>query len=269
MFDPLDELEAALDKVAAAESPIDVVRMRQLIDRAEALWVRSVGAAERSGVWADDGFLSTASWLRDSCRLDHTQAVSTVKLARTLDAMPTVAVAFEAGAISRAHAQVLSYARGHGREAAFDDLDDTLAEVARTLTPQELRRVVQRVTDALDGDGGASRDREQYARRRLHISEGLDGLAYGELVLEPEGKELVLSAIHSAMAGDREPHDDRSYGQRQYDALLDVVRVGMAHLPDGPGRHNPAVRSGAWWDLAGDVGTVGVRLQDQPGDRRR
>src|SRR5690242_11454835 len=187
MFDVIAHLEIALDKASRSEVPLDVTRLRTVIDRAEALWVRSVGAAERAGEWQAEGFVSSAAWLREKCRLAPGDAASTVKLARTLDAMPALAEAFAAGEISRRHAQVVSCARTPERRAVFDELDETLTNAARTLKPHDLRRVVQRATDAIDGDGGASRDRAQYAQRGLHISDGLDGTAYGAMTLEPEG----------------------------------------------------------------------------------
>src|SRR5689334_2911399 len=169
MFDVLDELEVALDKAASSDAPIDVARLRRLLDRGEALWVGAVGAAERAGEWQAEGFVSSAAWLREKCRLTHGDAASAVKLARTLDAMPALAEAFAAGEISRRHAQVVSCARTPERQPVFDELDETLTGAARALKPHDLRQVVQRATDAIDGDGGASRDRAQYGQRGLHI----------------------------------------------------------------------------------------------------
>jgi Domain of unknown function (DUF222)/HNH endonuclease len=239
VFDVLDELETALDKAAASEGPLDAARLRRLVDRAEALWIGAVGDAERAGVWQADGYVSSAAWLRHTCRLSHGDAASAVKLSRTLAAMPAVADAFGAGEISRAHAQVVSYARTPERADVFDELDQTFADAARRLNPSDLRKVVQRVTDAIDGDHGRHRDRDHHARRRLHVSVGLDGMSYGDLVLEPEGREVLLTGINAVLASDHDTNDRRSYGQRCYDALIDLCRVGLAHLPDGPGRHNP------------------------------
>jgi hypothetical protein len=240
VFGVLEELETAIDKAAACEEPLDAVRLRRLLDRAESVWVHAVGHADRDRVWVEEGFVSCASWLREQCRLDHNHAASTVKLARTLRAMPLVAEAFAAGEISRQHAQAISYGHAGARADAFEELDETFADAARKLRPYQLRKAVQYITDSLDGDGGRYRDRDQYARRRFHLSNGLDGMAFGDLVLEPEGKELLETAINSAMASDRAAHDLRSHAQRRYDALIDVIRAGLAHLPDGPGRHNPA-----------------------------
>ncbi|HEY7137136.1 MAG TPA: HNH endonuclease signature motif containing protein [Acidimicrobiia bacterium] len=58
MFDVLDELEGALDKVAADDPPVDVARLRRLVDRAEFLRIRAARASERAGEWQADGSVS-------------------------------------------------------------------------------------------------------------------------------------------------------------------------------------------------------------------
>src|SRR5437764_10645471 len=102
MFDVLDDLETAIGK-AATDPSVDVVRLRRLLDRAEAVWIQAVGAAVRDGAWQAEGHVSPAAWLRHRCRLSHPDAASAIKLARTLEAMPAVADAFAAGDISRTH----------------------------------------------------------------------------------------------------------------------------------------------------------------------
>jgi len=48
MFDVLADLERAIDKVFADESPVDVERMCRLADRVEFLRLRAVGRFDRS-----------------------------------------------------------------------------------------------------------------------------------------------------------------------------------------------------------------------------
>ena len=73
MFDVLDvlldDLDAAIDKVAACESVFDVERLCRLADRVEFLRVRAIGAFDRSGDWQLNGFLSAAAALRVRCRM--------------------------------------------------------------------------------------------------------------------------------------------------------------------------------------------------------
>jgi hypothetical protein len=63
MFDPLDELEMAIDKVAASEYSVDLERMCQLAERVEFFKFRAIRDYDRSGDWQADGFVSTAAAL--------------------------------------------------------------------------------------------------------------------------------------------------------------------------------------------------------------
>src|SRR4051794_21194379 len=105
MFDVLADLEHAIDKVAADESPLDVVRMCRLADRVEFLRLRAIGGFDRSCEWQADGFLSAASALGARCRMSRGHAHRAVDLARKVEQLPEVADAFAAGDISRPHVE--------------------------------------------------------------------------------------------------------------------------------------------------------------------
>ena len=104
MFDPLDDLEAAIDKVAASEATLDLARLSMLVERVEFQRLRAVRTLDRSDAWQADGALTTAAWLRHRCRMTHGAAVATVRLARRLESLPAASNAFEAGEITRQHA---------------------------------------------------------------------------------------------------------------------------------------------------------------------
>ena len=131
MFDPLDDLEAAVDKLAASEAAVDVPRLARLAERLEFQRLRAVAALDRSGAWRAEGALTTASWLREHCRLTHGAANASVRLARRLDILPTTAIAFEAGAISRQHASVIADACTPERASAIQGLEPQLVDAAR------------------------------------------------------------------------------------------------------------------------------------------
>ena len=120
MFGALDE---AIAKLAASECAVDIAELHRRIEKLEALWLREIAAQERSGEWAADGYTSSAAWLRDTCRLTRGDATAAIKSARTLAAMPALADAYETGAITRRHVQVVSLARTPHRAGAFVDLD--------------------------------------------------------------------------------------------------------------------------------------------------
>jgi Domain of unknown function (DUF222) len=239
VFGALGDLAEAVDKLAVAEQPPDVAALRHEIDRLEFLWLRSVREAERTCEWQAEGFASSAAWLRERCNLSHNEAATAITLARTIEAMPELAAAFEAGTITRRHVLVVSFARTPARDAAFRLLDAAFAEAATTLSPNQLRAVVQHACDAIDGDGGAGEERARLDRRALYLSELLDGMGAVQGTLDPETRELLHTALDAAMEADHDANDTRTAPQRRCDALGDLIRLALAHMPNGPGRHNP------------------------------
>jgi hypothetical protein len=244
MFDVLDGLEAALDKVAADDPAVDVARLRRLVDRAEFLWIRAARASERAGEWQADGSVSAAAWLRERCGVSHGNAAGALRIGRMLESMPQVAEAFANGETSRQHVGVIEHAATPQRRDAIEAFDETLARAATNLSPHDLRTIVSRIADAIDGDDGLATDQARYARRRLHLSKTLDGMGALDGLLDPEGREIVLTALDALMDHDRDRDDPRTRAQRRADALVDLCKVGLAHAELGPGRRNPPHLSG-------------------------
>jgi hypothetical protein len=221
----LTVLAEAIDKVVASESHVDVARFRADIERLEHAWLERVRDAERRGDWHAEGFVSSAAWLRERCRMTHGAAAAAIELARKLESLPATSEAFANGAISRAHAQVIARAATAERIDAIAEVEAALMLAAKSVAPKQLRVVVQHVTDALDGDGGAAGACARHERRRLHVSPMLDGMVAVDGMLDAEGGELVLSALESAMAAARDARDTRSTPQRRADALVELCRA--------------------------------------------
>ena len=225
--DDLDHLEAAIDKVAAAEQLPDVARLHRLAERLDAVRVRAVGELDRSGAYLDDGFPSAAAWVRERCRLSHGAAHATVTLARKLTRLAETSHAFAAGDISRQHAVVIADACTAEREPAIVELEPQLVDAARAATPKQLHAIVRRVTDALDGDEGAGSDDAQHARRRLHLSPTLDGMVAVDGLLDPEAGEAALTALGALMERDYPAGDPRTRAQRRADAFARLCQLAL------------------------------------------
>jgi hypothetical protein len=60
MFDALDELDAAVEKLATCEAVPDIAPLSQLVERLEYQRLRAIAAFDRSGAWQADGALTTA-----------------------------------------------------------------------------------------------------------------------------------------------------------------------------------------------------------------
>ena len=125
------------------------------------------------------------------------------------------------------------------RGDAIRELEPALMTAACAVDAREFGNLVVRVTDALDGDGGAERAEAQHERRRLHVSHLLDGMVAIDGLLDREAGEIVVDALKAAMDPFR-TGDLRSTGQRRADALVRVCEASAVGLEKGPGRaHRP------------------------------
>ena len=148
MFGTIDQLDDAVQKMLADAPCGDVERMVRIAEQVEYLKLREISAYERSGDWAAEGFVSTASALRKKCRMRHGAAQGSVVLARKLEVLPEIAAAFGAGEISREHAEAVAHAHTPDRAAMIENLDREFANLARLVNPAQLRDEVQRIVDA-------------------------------------------------------------------------------------------------------------------------
>ena len=241
MFDPLDELEAAIDKLGASEASVDVLRLTKLSERLEYQRLRAVAAFDRSGAWLDVGCLSAASYLRHRGRMTHGNAAASVSLARRLEALPETLQAFAAGEIDRHHARAIADACTRERAPAIHEVEAPLMTVARRVDAREFRSMLSTFTDALDGDGGAAAAEVQHERRRLHVSELLDGMVAIDGLLDAESGAIVRTALERAI----DPPtlgDGRAPAQRRADALVRVVRSVGSGTRVRPRSHASAER---------------------------
>jgi hypothetical protein len=225
--------------VATALAPFDseleeIVRERKELDAAEAAWLAKVAEYAVSGGWAADNYLSAGAAIGDHCHLDRANANGTVRLAVKLLQLPELASAFAAGDTSRAHVEVVARAYTRSRAAELDQHQAALTLLARNATPADLHIAVTRITDAVDGDGGAGNDRDIYERRNLHSSPTMDGVR-GKWFLDFEAGETVKAALDAQMETAKMTDDPRTPAQRRADAFVDICRFSLTF-----GEHPPS-----------------------------
>ena len=202
---------------------------RKRLDAQEAAWLRKVAAYDRSDDWRADGYANAANALRHACRMDAGVARGHVVLARKLEDLPEVADAFASGEISRSHAQVIALAYTSERAPQMSEIEGAFVTVARAAEPRELRNVVQHVTGAIDGDGGAADDDAKYARRQWYQSRTLDGMLKIDALLDPEHAEYWEKAVSAEMERDHLAADTRLPAQRRADAATNLIRQSLDH----------------------------------------
>jgi hypothetical protein len=231
--DGLTELENAIDKVAAHEAPLDIERMCRLADRVEFLRLRALGF-DRSLVWQAEGFLSAASAVRVRTRMTRGQAHRAIELARKVEQLPEVAAAFGAGEISRAHVEQIADGCTPERAEMIKEIERELVAYARIADPRELRGAVREMTDAFDGDGGASSDEIEHAKNTVTLSTvGGRGVLNGDL--DAESTEIVATAFDAEIAALRRTDDDRPMAARRAEAVVSLCRQYLAARADGAG----------------------------------
>ena len=206
----------------------ELARERRELDAAEAAWVVKVGEYDRSQAWAADGFLSAAAAVRDRCNMTHAIASAAVRLAKRLEQLPATKTAFGAGEISREHARLIAAAYTPERSEALGDAEQTFAQAATQVHVGDLADLIKYTVGAIDGDGGAGDDEDEYAKNRFHASPVGDRVATNGSHCRETG-EMIMAALDAIEAKLHPQGDGRHRSARQAEALVEICRQSLAH----------------------------------------
>ena len=237
--DALASLEAALDAVAADESPFDdaarLDRVRRLAtarNRLDAQLTFAVRTAENAQSAEHDGLRTMRSWLRTHTRISDRAARQLLETGRALEALPATAAAFGAGVIGAEQVAAIAPVVSPKRleQAAAQDVDVTAIEtelvgIAERLSVQRLREAVHFYTERLDPDGAEPDPTEG---RQLSMSRLLDGRWRGTFELDDIGGEKLAAAIEAIAAAGRCKGDTRGAAQARGDALVQLADMYLA-----------------------------------------
>ena len=198
-----------------------------------------VSARERHG---DSG----VGVLARSAGLSRREAAGQVQTAQSLQSMPAVRDAVQAGQISVANAKTL--ARASGKTSADQvDGDAELLEKAAEMSVEQFAREAGRWAVKRQDDGGEGEYRRQRARRRLSIWDGDDGMVHLRGELDPMTgakvrKRFLLEAERLRRLDLHSPGGEkRSLNQRMADALDTLTEHGSIYSKAGsatPGGHD-------------------------------
>ena len=217
----LGEVSSELVELTRAASSLDAARMRLL------------ASFDRRGGYELDGYLSATSWLKDRCRLPGGTASSQVRVAKALARMPATAAAYCDGDITYPAVRALTDAyRAHPE--VFIEHEETLIDAARSLGARPLRMAVDYWRQAIDEASALDDTNRRYEARRLHVSATLGGMVRLDGDFDPEGGEVVMTALGSVT--DREARatgDKRTPAQRRSDALVEICRQWLDHGDTG------------------------------------
>jgi Domain of unknown function (DUF222) len=220
----LDELPGWLASLNDAELGEALIETREVIDRSEAVFAVGVRRIEKSGQFKADGALSVTAWLRSFCKLSGSAAAERVEVARALEQLPKTEQAFSRGDVGYQHVAVMARTAEHVGAATVRNAEASLLKAAETMDPGLFTGVAKNFEHRVDAQAALAEANRAHERRYLHVSEPMDGLVRLDGLLDTEGGAIVRTALDRLMKPDKD--DDRSFGQRQADALVELCRHG-------------------------------------------
>jgi hypothetical protein len=223
----IDELAAEdLTTVPAMRIADDALEQFRESERLHAQALRRLAAVDASGVWADDGSLSSKAWLRRHGRMTPGAAAEQMRIARRLDEQPRTREAFEAGDIGYEHvrqvSRVLADTRDRLEPEKQDEAEAMLVDVAREHDPGSLRQVCEHLRHVVDAEGFRQSEAERFDRRRFHMSPLMDGMEALDGLADAEGAAVLRTAIDALCRPD--PGDGRTPAQQRFDAVVELAR---------------------------------------------
>jgi hypothetical protein len=240
-------------------------------------------------IYALDGAVSCAAWLRARTRLENGPTTTLVTAARRLPQLPTLQAAFAEGAITYHHVTAVTRAAISRRMPAIALHEGTLVELARTRSPKQVRVALLRIRDVVDPDGtpdphdpdpdvdlGDLDDDDETPggptgdeRRELEFSRTIHGLWNLLGTLDFYTGELLATLLDAYMTADdpdTPEHLRRSASQRRHDALHAML-VALADSGVGPTRHGAKPHVLITIDLLSLIGLA--QLATRPTTRTR
>lgn len=215
------------------------VALQRAANRLAAQQLRLLRAIENREAYQHDGCVSVASWLRWHTRVDYPTASRMVYAARRVERLPAMAAALADGATTLGHVTAVTVAANTAQRLdAIAEHDTTLAELARSGSPCDVKRAVGVIRDLVDPDGsepaGAHLDDQgRDTRRELDVRAGYDGLGDARATLDPQVTELLWALLDSLTEPDPEgtpAGQRRTPTQRRADAFAEILRRASSTL---------------------------------------
>ncbi len=212
-------------ELSDGELATTILRFRQQMDRLDSVFADLVVAGHRRGVGREDGYESSASWLRARAGMRTGEVHAAVAAGELGEVLPATRTAWRAGRISTGAVRIIRTARVAG-------YDDELAGIE----PELLHTAVRKDLWAL---GRMASHFKRCARRDGNLPPEHDGLRAsivgGRLALDGDigglNAETILSALDAFTDRPTEA-DDRTPAQRRADGLARLCRVAMGAPPD-------------------------------------
>ena len=187
------------------------------IRRLEAVKLRLVAAADKTGTAKDAGFTDTSAWVAKTTTVSRSDAASQVALATALESgHDATTTALDAGLVSPSHAAVILNATRQLPKGVSDEqrqvVEASLVAKAARFSPDQLRRLARRAIEAIQPDqqvvdareNELIRSEEQAARDKcsLTLHDNGDGTTTGHFTI-PALAAAMLTKVIDAMTAPR------------------------------------------------------------------
>jgi Domain of unknown function (DUF222) len=228
------------------------------IDPLEAVFASGVRRFDQSGEYAADGALSLIAWLKWKCKLSGGAAAERVEIARQLEKLPKTEAAFANGDLGYQHVAMIARTAGHVGAAAVRKEEGRLLQAAQTHDPGQFVSVTKNFEHRVDAEGALTEANQAHARRYLHLGEPQNGMVRIDGLLDAEGGATLRRALEPFTKPMKD--DDRTFGQRQHDALIELCRQRASGKHDGAGPRPQLIIRASLDTLAGIPGAPAGEL---------
>ncbi len=240
----LEAVDAVVSEDVTTAPQRDVIPVLvAAIARLEADVARRADAMAHTGEHTVLGYKTVKQYLVARTRCSEQAGYRRVRTSREVAALPATHAAWLAGTITTEHADVIARAR-HAADAneQFAAFEPALLAVAKTHPPEQLGKTLAQWRDALDNDldrdGSESRTGRQHDARQVSFARSFEGCGLGEITLDPEGAEILETALDTAYDQLHREGDSRTPAQQRADALVAIAKAflagqsGRANLPN-------------------------------------
>ena len=205
-----------------AQSAMELVGLRQQIDKLELRFSQLAVAFDKTRFWDDEGSNSALDWIRFNCRMTSTAAADRLAVGEHLRDLGQSVDAMQNGEIGFAHVTVMARtANAVGR--AFDE--EKLLPLAKENSPGRFHYKSLHFRHAVDPKKYADEQAELVENRRLSLNTAEDGCLLISGILDPVGGAALRTALEP-LAKPSGAHDDRNMERRNADALVELATAG-------------------------------------------
>ena len=212
------------------ESPTDeYVRVCRQVTMLEARAAGLLSDIDAAGGYEDAGYLSATAFVRHRLGVSAGEASRRVGEARTLRQRPGIGEAYASAQIDRPRVALLVAASKISAES-FERDQQFLVDTISGLSMNDARRAVDYWKQAADQEATAADGEHLHQRRHLNVSETLGGMVRLDGELDPEGGQIVLTALRSITDSQQlDPDDKRTPAQRRADGSIEMAADRLTH----------------------------------------